>query len=687
MKWIERSRSFAQSLAVSLATSTLVFAPVAQGAAAANAHGKAVKAPAKWIQSPLPKTPMNYNVDKNTFQELMAITGAGKNKNITVGEFYQRLRPYLPATLADDLGVWAMLNRNEKMPQFEASTYKDSDGKEQLRVILTKGSESVTVSFDPNSEKKFLKVNNVDLSKKDVLFHEQAFRKIAKFDKNIRASILAKPPIDIRKTSIALSFEEFARLNATQQAIYLAHIRYVSMAAQKVMELYHPGVATNAPEDVYKFFARVLVGDEADASAASYPKFGDTCIVNGYVSIYGKTERRTAKDKAGGPKEILSCGGGPTGRANLQEQIKTFANGKNTSCPPHQLPCNEYMFSYKSNGDRFCVEDKPESILHATSQACADQSPLHPGTPSELSEKKAIVENYLKYHDGIKIDLKFNKDGKISPEQFKLISDYLKKQNDYVQMAFNTCLEEPLSGIIKTKEDQATACNAILTRKIQIQAWDVETPVPVATHIEPPALPPLDNLCGYPDPEGSKPGPDGKCTCPAELSHPTTRPDANGKELVVCEAGPVATNPPQKKQCSENPKMKDDGKGGCEPICSWFCGGIDWKLPAIGLGILGLFWILNKKHPDPKTPVKFDPCPPAPYACTPTNPVVPKPPVLIPPLITTVPVPPTTPPATPVTPPPTTPTTPTTPVIPDPVPDVIPESGGAIPTTTSGGVR
>jgi hypothetical protein len=64
MKWIERSRSFAQSLAVSLATSTLVFAPVAQGAAAANAHGKAVKAPAKWIQSPLPKTPLDYNVDK-----------------------------------------------------------------------------------------------------------------------------------------------------------------------------------------------------------------------------------------------------------------------------------------------------------------------------------------------------------------------------------------------------------------------------------------------------------------------------------------------------------------------------------------------------------------------------------------------------------------------------------------------
>jgi hypothetical protein len=623
----------------------------------------------------------------------MTITGAGKNKNITVGEFYQRLRPYLPATLADDLGVWAVLNRNEKMPSFEVSTYKNSDGKEQLRLILTKGAESLTVSFDPASEKKYLKVNNVDLSKKDVLFHEQAFRKIAKFDKSTRASLLSKPQIDIRKTSIALSFEEFARLNASQQAIYLANIRYVSTAAQKVMELYHPGVATNAPEDVYKFFARVLVGDEADASGATYPKFGDTCIVNGYVSIYGKTERRTAEDKKGGAKEILSCGGGPTGRANLQEQINLRAQVKdsdkkaNTHCPPKQLPCNEDMFSYKENGDRFCVEDKPEYILHATSKSCADQSKLRIGTPDELKDKKDIVEHYLKYHDGIKIDLKFNKEGKISPDQFKLIAEYLKKQNDYVQMAYNTCLEEPLSGIVKTKKDQATACNAILTRKIQIQAWDVETPVPIATHIEPPALPPLDNLCAFPEPEGSVPGPDGKCMCPAELSHPTTIPDANGKELVVCAAGPVATNPPQKKQCSDDPKMKDDGKGGCEPVCSWFCGGFDWKLPAIGLGVLGLIWLLNKKHDDPKKPVKFDPCPPRPYACTPTNPLIPKPPVLIPPLITNVSTPPT-PPVTPVTPPPTTPpTTPTTPVIPDPVPDVIPESGGAIPTTTSGGVR
>jgi hypothetical protein len=652
----------------------MVFTPVAQGAAAKTENEKALSSPSREIASVDPRksgpditmSQFNFNIDKAMVQEYFKFTGLGGKKKITVGEFYTKMRPLFPKTQRNDWDRWATLNHNSLMPDIQVTSYKASEGKDQVRMLLTMPDKKVvTLSFDPNSDKSFVKYNNVNLSKKDIIYYEQAARKVATFDKDVNASV-KNGAVNRFRQPVKLSYEEYKRFTPAQRAEYIVNLRYLVESSQEALKVFRGGRAMNERERKQEYVVQQFLGQFAEADEDAPPRVGDRCMVNGYFSVYGETS---------------SCGGGKTGKANLMSVIP---KADLAGCPKNHYPCNGLVYAYSSSDKPFCVKNEPDTIRFATSDACAVASPLRKRTPEEIqkgdkkrlaeeiADKKRIVESYLK-KQGKGINLQFNDEGKISEEQHKLIEGYLNELNAYVDLAAAKCNTMPLSS--NKRADQRTACDAIALRKITIDTIAI-TPPPIPVVVvpgkRPEPEPPLD--CAVVKP-GSLPD-NGQCVCEGP-----TLTSAHGSTCVTEER---ITRDPEPKKCKDN--QPPDDRGNC-PAGAIF-GGMGLL---IGVAVVaGIFALAcgkkGKKSNPPPPPVPqqpFDPCPPAPYPCTGQTPPPQDPPTVMPPPIigvgTPVPSPsptvPVDPPVIPVTPPP--------PVIPPPVPEV----GDLVPNTSAGGVR
>lgn len=631
-KWLRNSISFTKVAATALALVTMVSSPVAQGAAA-KANAKARTA----AELKARNQTYSYNVTKKSIQEYMKFTGLAGKKPVTVGEFHSKMRPYYPKTLRGQLDRWAQVSRNEIMPAVQVTTYKDSSGKEQVRLLLSHGKQNFTLSYNPESEAKFLKINNVNMTKDDMMYHDQFMAKLIHGDKKLKEMALKAPKVNRLKKTIVLSYEEFSRLTPKQRAAYLVQVRYLSESAQKVMKVFRDAQALN--EFHREFYVRWILGQEAYARA---PKAGDPCIVAGYIAVYNRD---------GG-----SCGGPSLGRGELQKEMDKYGGGR---CTGGEVSCNPLVYGLK-NGQAICVQNggRNSPIYEATSKRCNEQSPLHTDGPEAYKDKKRIIESYLETKGVTDLDLMFDKDGRISEEQYARIKDYLTELNAYVDKAIDLCNnpESALSKIRKTRVDQETACVGIATRKIEVLTYGTV----------PEAPPPKD--CSIEKQGSVYDEKTGQCVC-AEGSHDGTE-NQDGKERAICVANEARPPADTIETCTADQEPNPGGNPPCKDKCKFMCGGFGWLPVALGaLAIGGLIWWAVSSSDDdddkPKKPDPYDPCATAPSACAP---------------------PPAPPPVTPPPPPPVVPPGPTDPV-PTPVvtPYVEPTNGSS--TTTTGGTR
>jgi hypothetical protein len=612
--------SLIKMTAVNVAVFTMVASPLAQGAQAKAVATANVKAKLQAKASDY-----NYNIDKKSIQEFLKYSGLNKRK-LTVGEFYSKMRPFYPKTLRGEMDQWVQMNRNEFMPEVEASTIKDSDGKERVRLLITKDGQTVTATYNPDNNAKFLKVNNVFLTKDDMKFHEQAIRKLILGDKGIKAAVLKAPRKTRLNQSVALSYGEFKRLKPRQRAEYLVRLRYVMEDAQQVMEKYQGSQAAN--EMRHDFFVQwLLLGGSAEAKGGKASKSirgavsGDPCIVSGYIAKYGNDS---------------SCGGSGPGREALIQEMNTYGGGQ---CMNGSVSCNPLVYGYRENGAAICVKHgKNQEIQTSTSQSCPNQSPLRKGTPDEANDKKRIIESYLKANgttDAEKnINLLFDKDGKLSQAQYDLIKAHLDKLNTYIDRALEFCSRPPLGDIRKIRDEQESACRALETRKMEVLTYP-ETPLP------PIVTPEKD--CSL-----EKPGStlvDGVCVCaPGSVVQTITEDNVERQACVPAEAIPADDT---KKECNKDEERDDQGNcvaaGACT-WCKWLIGGAIFA--AVGTA---LYFIFKDDDDDDHNPQpSVDPCPPAPLIClppgTPTTPATPPgPPPIQPPPTDPIPPPAVTP--------------------------------------------
>lgn len=549
--------SLLKNLAAGISVVTMCIAPVAEGAAASN--------------------------QKKLINQYLKETGL-TTKKMTVGEYWRMVRHVYPDHLQSQMDQWVALNRNQMMPSIEASTFKDSNGNEQVRLTLTKDGQTMNLNFTGDEENP-LKVNGVPVQKKELLNYNSfnaLAGKLAKQDPMINKSLKTgkQKPLG---NDFVLSYKEYVKLSARQKAEYMIRMRRAMEAAQRVYTAIYGAQAMNEfnSSNKYEFVLNFLFGEEAQAAGLT----GKNCIVAGYLSVYG---------------ENGSCGGNKQGADDLKR--KMAASG--ASCASNGVACNPMVYGFNSSGQAFCVSRA--DVKYAT-RTCNSMSPLNGGDEKSTAlNKKRIIESYLK-SKGQNIDLQLNDENKIPEEQYKQIATYLTDLKAYISSAIGACDTAPLKDIQKQREDQVNACQEIKDRAFELQAFAVNPTPPTPLPNPDPGV----NNCT--DQGRGQAGPDGQCKCPEGQK------EGEGGICMIVETGGGGDLPGGKEVTKK------------EDSCGFWCRNKNWIIPVgVGLLALGAFWWLFKKDSKAKStdPVYVPPAPvPEPTAtATATPPVVEPPP-------------------------------------------------------------
>ena len=277
------------------------------------------------------------------------------------------------------------------------------------------------------------------------------------------------------------------------------------------------------------------------------------CIVAGYVTEYGKNG---------------SCGGRPDGRLDLDAQQNAVKPGLSSACSAGKgISCNPLFYGYNESGSPYCVSG---ATSHATEQ-CNGQSVLRRDPKNEVNDINRILSSFLKDKNGhsLKSAQKNAKgDIEISTES---AADYdiVKQQLDGLEKTFRDALDiceagekhvsmdtkiNTPSNLMKTKEDQRSACNAIVKRYIAVQQLQLA-----------PTNPPRDSAGDVQkraNGDGCPTTNDGTCACSVEGGKVSGGPVKNkcGGIGVVDDEGSVAGDlAPPKKEAGFCRKFNDDG--------------------------------------------------------------------------------------------------------------------------------
>ncbi len=351
MRWKFKPVPAIKTLAATLSMWTMCIAPVAQGAEAAH--------------------------NKQLINQYLKESGLTTQK-MTIGQFWGKVRHIYPTVLQKQLDPWMSIHKNEAMPSFEASSFKDADNNEQVRIILKAGSETGTLTFTGDDEKP-LKVNGVTLTRAELADYnkfEQLAAKIADQDPVINKSVNGA-----KNSKHILKGKEIANLPLRQQMDYFFKMRMAGEAADKVLDFKNNGGKKGAsldygtPDSAVASLWQVLLGAKAVA------KVEQACIASGWVASY-------AYDK---DRKRVTCGAPIEGRATILKQVEELpfnANVKSqvASCAQGGgLPCNPLLFGFKDNsGSPICIT----SSLNTATAQCDSQARL-PGDKEKII--KSIV--------------------------------------------------------------------------------------------------------------------------------------------------------------------------------------------------------------------------------------------------------------------------------------------------------
>ncbi|MGZ3769455.1 MAG: hypothetical protein ACXVCP_00535 [Bdellovibrio sp.] len=519
-------------------------------------------------------------------------------KQMTVAEYWKKVRHVYPTSFQKEMDTWVAKKPNVMMPAITATSFKDADGKEQVRLTFSQDGKSFNATFTGDRDNP-LKINGVPFSMNELVDPKkinEIHKKLAKYDPNFKKWLGESASTENKSTKnentkpkskiTFLTYKQFNKLPARKQAEYLIELRLTMEASQKVIEkFYGPEVSLDL-QNKYEWVMQFFWGQDAYAKSKSSKKSrsdltGQTCIVAGYLSIYG---------------ENGSCGGDVKGAQDLKKQME--ATG--ASCSSSQVPCNPLVYGFKPSGESFCVSRSPRKTINAATELCNKASPLE-----NNQDKERIIESYMKYKQKKEIDLKIDKDGKVSKEQYAQIGGYLDQLKDLINAADFACENPPLALIKSSaRKDQDPACENLKKRSIalNIAAQDDLKTFPIADPV-----PVVAEKCDQPWQEMR----DGQCGC---------RYGKDGEDGPCLTA--AAYTPEEKK--------KEDS---CGSICSFFMSPIVWGIgaTAAAMGIAYLLYDKLKGDDKKQTPPVYVPPAPVPDPGTTTTTTTTPPPVQPPP--------------------------------------------------------
>ncbi len=425
------------------------------------------------VMTPLAQAKGKENERREQVEQFLKNTGLS-TKKLTAGEYWYSVRHVFPQNMRYSLDRWVSLNREQMMPSIQVTNFKDANGMEQVRLFFTHENESVTVTYTGNEDFP-LKINGVSFSKKEVNGHDlnKIAARLIKEDSSIR-KVYAKGDLpSLRKNKLVLNIKEFRSLTAKQRAEYLFRLRQTMEAANKVFEKKRGKTALEELNRKHPWVRSFFFGEDAQAGDT-----GKTCIVAGYISKIG---------------ENGSCGGLDSGLADLRSKTSVLES-QGASCGGDSSPCNPMVYGYTDSNKAHCV---PRAAIKYATAECNKMSPV--GTDAD---KKRIIESYLRMQEKRKVNLDI-KDGEVSEDQLKEVRGYLDGLNNFITDASKHC-----EARAEMREDQTSACNELMTRAFDLQAFS-------GGAVTPPAVGELPAGDCHSQKPGSVLSGDGKsCLCP-----------------------------------------------------------------------------------------------------------------------------------------------------------------------------
>ena len=639
-----------KTFAATLSMWTMCISPVAQGAEAAWSNKQVI----------------------NQYLKDMGLT----SPKLTVGQFWSKARGAYPPALQNSIDAWAAAHKNDPMPKIEATSFKDADNVQQVRLLLNFNPETMTITFTGDEEKP-LKINKVAFKASEATNYNNLNGMLVK----LGASPLVVVNSNVQNNTAPkekrfLTGKEVALLPFHKQMEYLLKMRQATEAADKVIESQYKGRKgalfnfTNEDTAVATLWKMLLGASAAakgskGASSSGPGQENAECIAAGWIAVYHNG----------------SCAHAQTGRDALIKQINELQQNdflpaevvtKATNCANSGgLPCNPLLYGFESSGsgDPICIKNSPgktDAVKYATRE-CSNQVPL-PGSEERIIQSIAKARGG---QDGLcKITGKDKENASIvSNDCLSKLQNFTKQLQDHYINAAKFCTKggvadikdrndwdkKALTSPKDIREDQFQACENLKNRFFSLQVVPEPVREPVANQ--------CDKIPGAHD-NGT-----GQCVCSDNktLPHAKTAPPASmlpkrrGEVAappdgqLTCEnegpffvgASAVPGGDPPKTECTVKP-CPEDKKNNNSLI------GL-----LVGAGILtGIAFAVGNSRGKRHNPTNTPPAPPPLNPVTPVTPVNPVIPVPTNPcpapntMINNVCQPPTT--IVPVTPPPAT---------------------------------
>ncbi|MBC7741127.1 MAG: hypothetical protein H7061_02940, partial [Bdellovibrionaceae bacterium] len=255
-------------------------------------------------------------------QTLMQVTGL--NQSMTFGEFYAKNKDMYPPRIQKIIEPLAIKFKNTRMPQVELVSSKATDGTEIPTLRVSDNGQLFNLQYFGEDE-KFLKFQNTNLTKVDVINFDDMVVKVLAGDEKMRKGLDPKwAPIKYAPSNRGFNFAKYPDMNERDwnqmsdfdRAAYIVNMRLLWLDAQKVISakaktsgkqkktsknyfdknekffemLFGSDAVAGAPKSSSSRAAKPATRAQAEARPAATTSDDRTCIVAGYVARYNKKE-------------------------------------------------------------------------------------------------------------------------------------------------------------------------------------------------------------------------------------------------------------------------------------------------------------------------------------------------------------------------------------------------------------
>lgn len=423
--------------------------------------------------TPLAIAKQEERSNKQKIKEFITITGFGNSK-YSYEQVLNKLKGSFHPEFQKILDKQTSIFTNQQMPKMESSTFVDSNGVEQVRLVFKENGKSMTITTGGWENSAFIQFNNSKIVQTDLYDSGKLFSRLVK--ENPEVFVDHKQKSSLVTSGFALTKEQFAKLSLEKKSEYIHLMREAVETLGEVYENYYKDPTYGVKEhaqllEVKKsmMWAWVIFGEEVFAKGKSSGQKakrqrpssldGQSCIIAGYLSTYSES-RPGAGD--------YSCGQG--------SDLGTVTSGCNSEGTNVSYSCNPVVYGYNSSGGNFCVT-VPKASSGKRGRDLTSQC-------NSKASKVDVVNSWIK---ASKLNVKGvkDKDGKIqveaSDKEFDALQKYAQELENHINAA-NDAICSTVSQKVQPPPqallDQQDACVKLNQRLISLEQIKKEVVAP-----------------------------------------------------------------------------------------------------------------------------------------------------------------------------------------------------------------